>query len=100
MRPSVHVAWAVATVAVAVCVAAGTPTGAGSLAPRQAAPQAIAPVPTLEAGQLKSGTLPVVAEHRYRIAGKIWILFWTGKDNVGGARIRWRRGGPDEHGYD
>lgn len=100
MRPSVHFVWAVVTVAAAVCLAAGSPRGAGRPVPRQAAPQSVAPVPTLEAAQLKAGTLPVVAEHRYRIAGKVWILFWTGKDNVGGARIRWRRGGPDEYGYE
>jgi hypothetical protein len=68
--------------------------------PPQAAPQAGAPLATLDVARLKQGTLPVVAEHRYRIAGKIWLLFWTGKDNVGGARIRWRQGGRDESGYD
>ena len=47
------------------------------------------------------GTLPVVAEHRYRIAGKIrLLLFWYGKDNVGGARIRWRRSDDGARGYD
>ena len=39
-------------------------------------------------------TLPVVAEHRYRLAAKIrpLLLFWIGRDNVGGARIQWRQG--------
>jgi hypothetical protein len=48
------------------------------------------------------GTLPVVAEHRYRIAAKIrpLLLFWIGKDDVGGARIRWRRGANGAPGYD
>ncbi len=48
------------------------------------------------------GTLPVVAEHRYRIAAKIrpLLLFWIGKDDVGGARIRWRKGENDARGYD
>ncbi len=48
------------------------------------------------------GTLPVVAEHRYRIAAKIrpLVLFWIGKDNVGGARIRWRQGEDGLRGYD
>jgi hypothetical protein len=48
------------------------------------------------------GTLPVVAEHRYRIAAKIrpLLLFWIGKDDVGGARIRWRKGDGDARGYD
>jgi hypothetical protein len=49
-----------------------------------------------------AGTLPVVAEHRYRIAAKIrpLLLFWIGKDDVGGARIRWRKGENDARGYD
>lgn len=42
------------------------------------------------------GSLPVAAEHRYRMAAKIrpLLLFWIGRDNVGGARAVWRRG-PD-----
>jgi hypothetical protein len=32
-----------------------------------------------------------VAEHRYRIVGKIRLaLFWIGRDDVGGARMTWR----------
>jgi len=60
---------------------------------RQAVPQAPSP---------SQGVLPVVAEHRYRIAAKIrpFLLFWMGKDNVGGARIRWRRGDDGARGYD
>ena len=48
------------------------------------------------------GTLPIVAEHRYRIAAKIrpLLVFWIGKDDVGGARIRWRKGGNGARGYD
>ncbi len=36
----------------------------------------------------------VVAEHRYRLAARIrpLLVFWIGRDNVGGARIVWRRG--------
>jgi hypothetical protein len=46
--------------------------------------------------------LPVVAEHRYRMSAKIrpLLLFWVGRDNVGGARLRWRRGEEDTRGYD
>ncbi len=49
--------------------------------------------PALETASLLEGKLPVVAEHRYRLAGKIrpLLLFWIGKDNIGSARIRWRR---------
>jgi hypothetical protein len=47
------------------------------------------------------GTLPVVAEYRYRITGKVrLLLFWVSKVGVGGARIRVRRGGRDASGLD
>ena len=33
-----------------------------------------------------------VLEHRYRIVGKVRLfLFWIGSDDVGGARVTWRR---------
>ena len=36
-------------------------------------------------------TLPVVAEHKYRMLARVRpLLFWISKDNVGGARIDWR----------
>ena len=48
-----------------------------------------------------AGALPVVKEHRYRMAGKIRpLMFWMGKDNVGGARIRWHQGEGEDRGYD
>jgi hypothetical protein len=48
-----------------------------------------------------AGVVPVVKEHRYRMAAKIRpLLFWIGKDNVGAARIRWRVGEGDDRGYD
>jgi len=35
---------------------------------------------------------PALAEHHYRIAGKVrLLLFWVGNDDVGGARATWRR---------
>jgi hypothetical protein len=47
------------------------------------------------------GTLPVVAEYRYRITGKVrLLLFWVSKDGVGGARIRVRHGEPNASGLD
>lgn len=48
------------------------------------------------------GFVPVVTEHRYRMSAKIrpLLLFWIGKDNVGGARMRWRRGEDGAVGYD
>lgn len=51
---------------------------------------------------LSDGSLPVVREHRYRMSAKIrpLLLFWIGKDNVGGARVRWRQGEAGQRGYD
>jgi hypothetical protein len=38
--------------------------------------------------------LPVVREHRYRMAGKIRLLMlWVGRDDVGSGVIRWRGAG-------
>lgn len=39
-------------------------------------------------------SLPVVAEHRYRMAGRIrpLLLFWIGRDDIGGGRVVTRRG--------
>jgi hypothetical protein len=69
-----------------------------------AAPQSATtlPDPALQVTTLLRGALPVAAEHRYRIAGKIrpLLVFWIGKDNIGSARIRWRRGERGEVGYD
>jgi hypothetical protein len=46
-------------------------------------------------------TVPVVTEARYRLSAKVrLLLFWVGKDNVGGARIRARRGDDGAEGYD
>jgi hypothetical protein len=47
-------------------------------------------------------TLPVATEHRYRIDAKVrlLLLFWIGRESVGGARIIWRRGEGGERGYE
>jgi hypothetical protein len=91
-----HLAWrriaaagVVATVCLTALAAAGRAKGPALPAEPQAEP-------------LTLGTLPIVAEHRYRIAAKIrpLLLFWIGKDDVGGARIRWRKGENDARGYD
>jgi len=43
---------------------------------------------------------PVVREYRYRMSAAIRpLFFWIGSDNVGGARITWRRG-PDGRGFE
>jgi hypothetical protein len=56
--------------------------------------------PALQAATLLQGRIPVVAEQRYRLIGKVrLLLFWVGKDDVGGARLRWRRA-DGETGYD
>lgn len=46
--------------------------------------------------------LPVVAEHRYRMAGKVrpLLFFWIGRDNVGEARMVWRRGEDGAKGFE
>jgi hypothetical protein len=46
--------------------------------------------------------MPEVAEHRYRMVAKIrpLLLFWVGRDNVGGARIIWRRGADGARGWE
>jgi hypothetical protein len=83
---------ALAVVAVVVIDGDGAPPLRWPSEP-QVVPQVASPV---------RGTLPIVAEHRYRIAGKIrpLLLFWIGKDGVGSARLRWRRGEGDARGYD
>lgn len=49
----------------------------------------------------RAGDLPIVAEHRYRMAAKIrpFLLFWIGRDNVGGAHAVWRRS-PEGAGFE
>jgi hypothetical protein len=46
--------------------------------------------------------LSVLQEHRYRMTAAIrpFLLFWIRRDNVGGARIVWRRGEAGEQGYE
>ncbi len=39
----------------------------------------------------RSLSLPVRAEHRYRMLGRVRpFLFWIGRDDIGGARVTWR----------
>lgn len=49
-----------------------------------------------------ASSLPVVAEHRYRMAARVrpFLLFWIGRDNVGGGRVVWRRGDADTVAYE
>jgi hypothetical protein len=54
-----------------------------------------------QVASLLQGQVPIIAQHRYRIAGKIRpLLFWMGRDNIGGARVNWRRGEGADTGYD
>lgn len=48
-----------------------------------------------------AGRLPIVAEHRYRLAAKIrpLLFFWIGRDQVGAAHAIWRRS-PDGIGFE
>ena len=51
------------------------------------------------AGQPSS--LPVLAEHRYRMLAKVRpLLFWISRDDVGGARITWRGDRASASGYE
>jgi hypothetical protein len=73
--------------------------GLGTPAVRQARPAA---PPSAVLVSSLSSTLPIVAEHHYRMAAKIrpLLLFWMGRDNVGGARIVWRRGPDATRGWE
>ncbi len=45
--------------------------------------------------------LPIVAQHRYRMAAKIRpLLFWIGRDDVGEARMVWRRDTGGARGFE
>lgn len=44
-----------------------------------------APAPRLATSVTSVGS--VSWEHSYRVSGKVWILFWVGRDNVGTARM-------------
>lgn len=44
-----------------------------------------------EPGGTALESLPLVAQHKYRMLARVRpLLFWIGKDDVGGARISWR----------
>jgi hypothetical protein len=48
------------------------------------------------------GSIPIVAEHSYRMTAKIrpLLMFWIGRDNVGGARMVWRRSQDGDAGFE
>jgi hypothetical protein len=49
----------------------------------------------------RAPTLPVVAEHRYRMLAKVRpLLVWISRDNVGDARITWRDDGAGSTGVE
>jgi hypothetical protein len=49
----------------------------------------------------RAPTLPVVAEHRYRMLAKVRpLLVWISRDNVGDARITWRNDGAGSTGFE
>jgi hypothetical protein len=89
LLPAVVVAAGLAAGGAAVSVSARSPM------PQQPAASILSPTAAID------GTLPVVAEYRYRLAGKIRILFfWLSRDGVGGGRIRMRRGDDGSAGLD
>jgi hypothetical protein len=76
---------ALGTLLVALCWTSAPSEADAPKAPATgAAPAANGPLP----GQ------PTLLEHRYRIVGKLRLaLLWIGRDDVGGARMRWRSDG-------
>jgi hypothetical protein len=57
--------------------------------------------PLLADTSAKVSTLPVLAEHRYRMLAKVRpLLFWITRDDVGGARITWRGDDSGAAGYE
>lgn len=72
---------------VALLLAATAPTLALSPGPPGVDSLSLHEVPTTAPGR----DLPVIREHKYRMAGKIRVLLlWVGKDDVGDAVIKWR----------
>jgi hypothetical protein len=56
-----------------------------------APPHSAAPANATGAGATSSQALPLIAEHRYRIVGRVrLLLFWIHGAEVGGARLTWR----------
>jgi hypothetical protein len=49
-----------------------------------------------------SNRLPIIAEHRYRMAAQVrpFLLFWIRRDDVGGARVIWRRSDDGAVGFE
>jgi len=70
-------------------------------AAQDVAASAVAGQPSSAEASAKAGSLPVLAEHRYRMLAKVRpLLFWITRDDVGGARITWRGDGAEAAGYE
>jgi hypothetical protein len=96
-QPSARRAATVPVAAAAAILMCGM-GGGGGARPGQGTAR---PDPVVRSVALSAGTLPIAKEHRYRMSAKIRpLLFWIGKDNVGGARIRWHQGEGEDRGYD
>ena len=90
MRP--HVATLAAALLVAAPSIVLTSAGAPAAGPRATPP---------DLDRLPGQGVPVEKAHAYRLAGRIRpLLFWFGKDDVGMARIVWRRSGAGTRGYE
>lgn len=96
-QPRVRIGVSAAVVAAGLASTLAVVGGAAPARPSQdPRPHAVAPPQAAI-----DGTLPVVAEYRYRITGKIrLLLFWVSRDGVGAARIRVRRGEREASGFD
>lgn len=62
-------------------------TGALVLAPASPADNWSAGAPAAASTMVTSSAGPVSWEHSYRLSGKVWLLFWVGRDDLGTARL-------------
>ena len=60
-----------------------------------------AEAPRRMAAESSRRPMPVIAERHYRMLAKVRpLLFWIARDNVGGARIRWRSDSDGGQGFE
>ena len=85
LQPAVHLRFGVSA-AVVMAALASTVVAVGGRKPARTS-SALPPQSVSSTQAAIDGTLPVVAEYRYRITGKVrLLLFWVSKDGVGPCR--------------
>jgi len=83
-------------VAAAAAVGVSAPPVA-NVDPRTPSP----PIPAWNAGEIPGASLPILKDRRYLMSGAARpLLFWIGRDDIGLARIVWRRGREGARGYE